>query len=370
MALLLAEHILPLSIIALSYGFSLTIRRHLSAISKDHFWPSSLIFDDLRIGPNIVSLSDPDLLKTVYSTRGEFLKSEHFAVADGQHSGRPVSTIFSARSNAFHAQTTQPIAKLYSLPSILKIESLTDQSLVNLYRGLFDRCIELIMERVGDSGTSRERTDMLDIFLQAKETYPDVVEDSDIMAAGSDTSASLEKAVIYHVLKDPAILAKLQAEPDAAYLSFTPKYSEVEALPYLDATIKEGLRIHPPIGVLLERIVPRSGLKLRDGRVIPAGTIVGMNAWVLIRNKEIFGDDDDVFRPERWLQVEGESARTYKERVGMMKEASFSWGGGNRVCIGKNMATVSIYKVIATIFRNYNLEPTDRQRNGSCINIG
>lgn len=172
---------------------------------------------------------------------------------------------------------------------------------------------------------------------------------------GADTSASAEKAVIYHLLKNQNILAKLQVELDAADLSFPAQYKEVESLTYLDAVIHEGLRILPPVGVILERVVPSSGLKLPDGRMIPAGTIVGMNAWITSRNKDIFSGDVETFRPERWLQKQGEGEDAYKTRVAAMKEASFSWGGGNRVCLGKNMALVSMHKAIATIFSRYNV---------------
>lgn len=49
--------------------------------------------------------------------------------------------------------------------------------------------------------------------------------------------------------------------------------------------------MHPGVGLPLERVVPPEGLKLPDGRFIAAGTAVGMNAWVVHREKEIFDPD-------------------------------------------------------------------------------
>jgi cytochrome P450 len=59
--------------------------------------------------------------------------------------------------------------------------------------------------------------------------------------------------------------------------------------------------MHPATGLPLARVVPKEGA-LIAGRHFPAGTVVGVNAWVAHRNTEMFGPDADVFRPERWLE--------------------------------------------------------------------
>lgn len=175
------------------------------------------------------------------------------------------------------------------------------------------------------------------------------------MLAGADTTAITQKAIVYHVLKNPSVLAKLQAELDAANLPFPASYEVTQHLPYLQAVIKEGLRIHPPVGQVLERIVPSSGLTLSDGRVIPAGTIVGMNGWVMTRNKEVYGEDVEAFRPERWLRGDFESEHSAEARLQRMKDVDFSFGGGNRVCIGRHLATAELFKVTATLFGRYSV---------------
>lgn len=149
--------------------------------------------------------------------------------------------------------------------------------------------------------------------------------------------------------------AKLRAELDAADLSFPASFAETKDLPYLDAVIKEGLRMHPPIGNILERVVPAPGLALRDGRVIAPGTIVGMNQWVVSRAKEVYGDDADVFRPERWLREDNETTVSHEARLKVMKDAELVFGGGNRVCTGRHMATIEMFKVTATLFSRYDV---------------
>lgn len=66
--------------------------------------------------------------------------------------------------------------------------------------------------------------------------------------------------------------------------------------------IYEALRIHASTEVTLERVVPQGGATV-DGYYIPAGTIVGVKGWVIHRNKSIFGEEIDAFRPERWIEA-------------------------------------------------------------------
>lgn len=160
--------------------------------------------------------------------------------------------------------------------------------------------------------------------------------------------------IIYHVLNTPSVHAKLQAQIDSVDSSFPVTYEQAHQFPYLDAVIQEALRIHPPVSGLLERVVPETGFPLPDGRVIAPGTIVGMNQWVITHNREVFGDDVDAFRPERWLRDEGECDSEHSERVKRMNDVvGFVFGGGNRVCIGRNLARVKLAKTTATLFKKY-----------------
>lgn len=117
----------------------------------------------------------------------------------------------------------------------------------------------------------------------------------------------------HQLLTHPESLARLRSELDSAAasgaLSETTTWKESQALPYLSACFKEAGRIHPPFGLHLERVVPKGGLEV-CGTPLPAGTIVGMNAWVVHRDPNVFGPDADAWRPERWL--EGDEAHIKK----------------------------------------------------------
>ncbi|KAI9640750.1 hypothetical protein NHQ30_011059 [Ciborinia camelliae] len=74
------------------------------------------------------------------------------------------------------------------------------------------------------------------------------------------------------------------------------------------------LRVHANTGTILERVVPAEGVEI-DGYHLPGGTIVGVNAWVIHRNNEIFGDDIDTFRPERWVEASDEKLSEMKRNL-------------------------------------------------------
>lgn len=185
--------------------------------------------------------------------------------------------------------------------------------------------------------------------------------------AGADTTAIGLRAILYYVLKSPTKRDKLLAELQSANLSHPVTWEESQELRYLDACIKEAFRLHPAIGIGLERIVPASGFLLPDGFVLPTGSNVSINAWVLNRHA-IFGDDLDDFIPERWLQQNQESADEYEKRIRTMKHADLTFGGGSRACTGKYISLLEIYKVIPTLLLEFDIRLSDEAGEWSTVN--
>jgi len=117
------------------------------------------------------------------------------------------------------------------------------------------------------------------------------------------------RAVMYNVLAHPETLKKLRSELLSSKLSRPyPTWQEVNTLPYLDACINEAIRIHPAFCLPFERIVPAGGVTI-GGKYLKEGTVVGMNPYVVNRHRETFGDDADVWRPERWMGLTEEEWR-------------------------------------------------------------
>ena len=160
--------------------------------------------------------------------------------------------------------------------------------------------------------------------------------------AGSDTTAISTRAIIYHLLKNLSCKAKLVAELDAAReqgkLSFPVSLAQADSLPYLQAVMYEALRLHPAVGMSLPRVSPSTGATIA-GKFIPAGTTVGANPWVIHRDPQVFGDDVETFRPERWVEKsESESQDGGKGGYGDMQRYFFAFGSGARMCLGRNIS--------------------------------
>lgn len=230
--------------------------------------------------------------------------------------------------------------------------------------------IQHLMDRLQNKDThyhDPSKPDFLDKFIEAKEKFPDVVDDSQIisylminMIAGADTTGVTINAALYFSLKHPHVWERLRTEIPA--YDHTPgntvvSYKSTRQFPYLDAVVRESMRCHPGVAMLLERYVPEGGLALPDGSVVPAGSIIGMNPYIVGRNTSVWGEDAEEFRPERWLRDEKrETEDAFQERLLAMNKADLAFGGGSRICIGKHLGLLEVYKVIATLVSRYDIQ--------------
>lgn len=167
------------------------------------------------------------------------------------------------------------------------------------------------------------------------------------VTAGSDTTSFALSAVFHYLLRNPDKLRSLMSELDdkAARGELSPIVTarQAESCAYLQAVIYEALRLRPSVGMTLDRVVPAGGMTI-DGHYIPEGTEVGTSAWALHREPSIWGSDAETFRPERWLDKESEG----------MKRYFFTFGGGSRTCIGRNISWLEIEKLVPTLLMRYN----------------
>lgn len=120
--------------------------------------------------------------------------------------------------------------------------------------------------------------------------------------------------------------------------------ADARTLKYLGACVKEVLRIHPPIVGLLEKQVGPQDDKLSDGRIIPSNTKIGISIWAIQRDRDVYGEDAAVFRPERWLNVMEDEKRRSMER-----SLDLVFSGGRFTCLGKELAMTQCLKVLAEV---------------------
>ncbi|KAF2094960.1 cytochrome P450 [Rhizodiscina lignyota] len=114
------------------------------------------------------------------------------------------------------------------------------------------------------------------------------------------------------------------------------------SLPYLDAIIKETLRVYAPLPASEPRVL-RQDINI-DGYMIPADTVVSMEPYSLHRNAEIFEEPLE-FNPDRWL---GDG-----KKVAEMKKWWWAFSSGGRMCIGMHLAMAEMTTLVSAIYRKY-----------------
>ncbi|KAK3391298.1 cytochrome P450 [Podospora didyma] len=171
--------------------------------------------------------------------------------------------------------------------------------------------------------------------------------------AGSDSTASTMQSFFWHTLASSPAYKNITREIEQAVeTGVIPAegnitWNQSQNLPYFQACLKEAMRVRPAVGLNISRLVPPEGATL-DGIFFPGGTSLAVNGWVLHLDKDVFGQDSDVFRPERWLEDEEKSKR--------MERYMFQFGGGSHLCIGRNLALLEINKVVPRLLRDYRFE--------------
>ena len=172
-----------------------------------------------------------------------------------------------------------------------------------------------------------------------------------LMVAASDTTAAFICPFVNNVAQDIRVYSKLRAEIEhfeQRDLLSSPvvKFDETNAMPYFMACVKETLRYSPSTPMIMPRYVSQNGMEL-NGIWVPERTEVGANPYVIHRNTAVFGEDADLFRPERWLEND--------ERTKTMDKYLMSWGYGTRTCLGKNIAQLETQKLCLQVCTSFPL---------------
>lgn len=203
--------------------------------------------------------------------------------------------------------------------------------------------------------STQGRSDMLASFIHHGLSKDDLFTEAVLqILAGSDTTATAIRSTMLYLIAHPRIYYRLQAEVDAAVRSgIAPAASNIvqdgtlRDLPYLQAVVREGLRIFPPVTDVVPKKVPKGGDRVTvDGKQyhLPGGTDISYNAWGVHHDKAMFGEDADHFRPERWLLEENQTNEA--KLMAMRRTTELIFGYGKYQCLGKPIAWLEITKVI------------------------
>ncbi|KAL1639131.1 hypothetical protein SLS58_008218 [Diplodia intermedia] len=174
-----------------------------------------------------------------------------------------------------------------------------------------------------------------------------------LIIAGSDTTAAALVNTLNLLARHPRVLAKLQAQLDAAFpagaddAAFTAS-ALPKAAPYLDDIINESLRLRPPVPSGLARVTPPEGLVV-DGVHVPGDTIVSVPTQTLQRDERNFEDATE-FRPERWSGGEGGEEGEEGQRGLNPETAAFiAFSRGAMNCAGKQLAKMEMRLFLARV---------------------
>ncbi|KAH3947302.1 hypothetical protein HBH98_125320 [Parastagonospora nodorum] len=176
-----------------------------------------------------------------------------------------------------------------------------------------------------------------------------LAEATEVLIAGSDTTATTLSVAIEEMIKKPAVWEKLKGEVKGAGLVTEQDYEtrKIEQLPFLAACVKEAMRYAMAVPGRLPRVVPKPGMGAEplvvDGKLIPAGSRVSMSAYTVHFDTTIWGSDARTFRPERWLAPNAKHLEKYL--------VNFSKGA--RQCLGINLANAETMLTLAMLANQF-----------------
>ncbi|XP_038721599.1 cytochrome P450 78A7-like [Tripterygium wilfordii] len=165
---------------------------------------------------------------------------------------------------------------------------------------------------------------------------------------GTDTTALLTEWVMAELILHPAAQERLRRELESVVGGGRNlRDADVARLPYLQAVVKETLRVHPPGPLLSWARLSTSDFQLSNGMLIPANTTAMVNMWAIGHDAHVWEDPME-FRPERFIESEG--GAVVDVRGGDTRLAPF--GAGRRVCPGKNLGLATVTLWVANLVRH------------------
>jgi cytochrome P450 len=165
-----------------------------------------------------------------------------------------------------------------------------------------------------------------------------------LMFAGYDTTASTMTSLVMELLRHPEHLERTRAEVRADDRAAPVTMEDIRAKPYLEAVIKETLRLHSPA------FVNNRGVKEAfdyGGYHIPADWNVMLLPPFSHRMPQYFADPD-TFDPDRFLPPREEDSQHPYAWIG--------FGGGPRICLGEGIARTEIKALVTALLRRFDLK--------------
>jgi cytochrome P450 len=215
-----------------------------------------------------------------------------------------------------------------------------------------DEAIFAEIERRRRAPDLAERDDILSMLVQARDEDGNPMTDEELrdelvtlLVAGHETTATSLAWALERLVRHPDKLERLTAEVEDggdAQLGKQPARPDAQLSPYMDAVIKETLRLRPVLAIVVRTLQEPVEI---GGYRLPAGVSVVPAIHLMHRRPDIY-PDPMAFRPERFLE---QPAGTY---------TWLPFGGGIRRCLGASFAQFEMKQVLAEIVSRVQLEPS------------
>lgn len=206
--------------------------------------------------------------------------------------------------------------------------------------------------RVARGEVAKDDRDLLDVLIA-------VGMDADyitgifisMMFAGHHTSSGTASWAMIEMLRNPAVMADVVAELDALYApdetGEAPEVSfqALRSIPVLEAALKETLRLHPPLIILMRKVAEDFEIL---GRTLPAGTVVAASPRVSNRIEEDFPQAER-FDPGRYIDPRQEDLQN--------RWTWIPFGAGKHRCVGNAFAMMQMKAIFSVILRDFTFEP-------------
>ncbi|KAH1267519.1 Cytochrome P450 71D10 [Glycine max] len=195
--------------------------------------------------------------------------------------------------------------------------------------------------------------DIIDQHKNRKSTDREAVEDLDMFIGGGETSSSTVEWSMSEMVRNPRAMEKAQAEVRKVFDSKGyVNEAELHQLTYLKCIIREAMRLHPPVPMLIPR-VNRERCQI-SGYEIPAKTRVFINAWAIGRDPKYWTEAES-FKPERFLNSSIDFKGTNYEFI--------PFGAGRRICPGITFATPNIELPLAHLLYHFDWKLPNNMKN-------
>ncbi|KAL9991772.1 putative premnaspirodiene oxygenase [Helianthus debilis subsp. tardiflorus] len=226
-------------------------------------------------------------------------------------------------------------------------------------RGKIDKMLDGIISdhqecRAG-GGRAEQNEDLLDVLLRLKDdgglqfplTYDNIkAVILDMFAAGTDTASVIIEWVMFELMLNPRVMHKLQGEL-RRILKGKKKIceSDIKDLDYLRLVIKETLRLHPPLPLLVPREC-RAKCEI-GGYDIPVNTKVIINFWKIGRDADYWNNRES-FIPKRFSESLIDFKGTHFEYI--------PFGAGRRICPGLTIGLANVELLLTRLLYHFNWE--------------